>query len=261
MRQSKASSAAFLQGKQKIHLAAAKARPIKKAFRGYFKVSIALVYLLLIVGFPAQAADVFTESSTSSAVSSSANPTAPISSSSVNIGGQSAVLPASANLPFYASASLPASGVSSNKTTGVVKQNYTKPTPIIAPSKPRWSDLNIMQKYALGPLESEWDKLDETRKKKWLEIAQRFPTMTLDERQRLHERLYAWLKLTPEQRQQARINFQRAKQLTAEEKQRQWELYQQLSEEHKRALAKEAAQRSEPTKKKLGIPDPILQKQ
>ncbi|MDE2429518.1 MAG: DUF3106 domain-containing protein [Burkholderiales bacterium] len=86
---------------------------------------------------------------------------------------------------------------------------------------------------------SEWDKLPELRKKKWLEIALRYQSMKPDEQMRLQERMRDWVKLTPEQRMAARENFTKANRVKAEKKSAQWQQYQQLSEEEKKRLAAE----------------------
>ena len=106
-------------------------------------------------------------------------------------------------------------------------------------SKPLWSELTQAQKQALSPLVTEWDKLHELNKKKWLEIANRYATMKPDEQLRMQERMRDWVKLTPEQRMAARENFANAKQVKPEQRSAQWQQYQQLSEEEKKRLAAE----------------------
>ena len=107
-------------------------------------------------------------------------------------------------------------------------------------AKPIWAVLTPQQKLALAPLAPEWDKMDEIRKKKWLEIASKYASMKPDEQSRVQERMQTWMKLTPEQRMQARENFTRSKQIKPEQKSAQWQEYQQLSEEQKIRLANEA---------------------
>jgi hypothetical protein len=52
--------------------------------------------------------------------------------------------------------------------------------------------------------------------------------------------MHGWVKLSPEQRAQARINFSTAKTLSPEEKQKQWEAYQALSPDEKTQLQAKA---------------------
>ena len=114
-------------------------------------------------------------------------------------------------------------------------------SPVIA--KPLWATLTTQQKLTLAPLAPEWDKLDEIRKKKWLEIASKYASMKPDEQIRVQERMQTWMKLTPEQRMQVRENFTRSKQIKPEQKSAQWQEYQQLSDEQKAQLANEAGKK------------------
>lgn len=106
---------------------------------------------------------------------------------------------------------------------------------------PRWQSLTPTQRNALRPLEREWSSIDEQRKQKWLEIAARYPTMPPAEQQRVSARMAEWVKLSPAQRGQTRMNFQEARQLTKEERQARWEAYQALSPEQRSKLAARAA--------------------
>ena len=108
-------------------------------------------------------------------------------------------------------------------------------------TKPLWSELTPAQQQALAPLAAEWDKVDTLRKKKWLEIGNKFASMKPDEQQRIQERMREWVKLTPEQRRVARESFARSKKLDADQKSAQWQEYQQLPEEQKKKLADDDA--------------------
>jgi hypothetical protein len=84
-----------------------------------------------------------------------------------------------------------------------------------------------------------WDTLDGPRKRKWLEVAQRFPSMGSDERRRVHERMGEWVALSPQQRTLARINFHTATEVPAAQRLHRWESYQSLSPEERKALAEQ----------------------
>jgi hypothetical protein len=129
------------------------------------------------------------------------------------------------------------------KTPAIPSATATPATPKPAPkplTKPLWTELTPAQQQALGPLVAEWDRLEPVRKKKWLEIAQKYPTMKPDEQVRLQTRMREWAKLTPEQRRIARESYARARALNADQKSAQWQQYQQLSEEQKKKLANDA---------------------
>jgi hypothetical protein len=108
-----------------------------------------------------------------------------------------------------------------------------------------WTSLTPAQRQALAPLERDWHSIDATRRSKWLEIANRLPSMPADERQRIHDRMTEWARLSPDERGRARLSFQEAKQLSREERQARWEAYQALPEEDRKALANRARDKRE----------------
>lgn len=87
-----------------------------------------------------------------------------------------------------------------------------------------------------------WDELGEVRKRKWIEIANRLPTLSDDEKSRITQRMQEWAALTSQQRKQVRDNFTEALGKTAAERQAQWEEYQKLSPEARTALTERAQQ-------------------
>lgn len=103
-----------------------------------------------------------------------------------------------------------------------------------------WANLTPAQKQALSPLEREWASIDAQRQSKWLVLAARFATMPTDERARLHARMAEWARLTPAERSRARLQFQDARQVPANERQAKWQAYQALSEDDRHALAQKA---------------------
>ena len=135
-------------------------------------------------------------------------------------------------------------------TVGIIVSNLsfaTDPTPASSPiasasaqTKTPWSKLSNEQKTALAPLQSEWEKLDEPRKQKWLLIASKYNQQKPEEQQRFHERVRAWVALSPEQKMQVRDNFARAEKITPEKRSLQWQEYQQLSDEKKLELASQS---------------------
>lgn len=104
-------------------------------------------------------------------------------------------------------------------------------------SRLAWVNLSAAQQQALEPLAGEWPKMHDPQKEKWLVISKKYAQMKPEEQQRLHERMRDWVKLTPAERSAARTNYARAKKLDAEEKNEQWNKYQQLSAEQKKKLA------------------------
>lgn len=121
------------------------------------------------------------------------------------------------------------------------------PTPPV--SGPGWSTLTPAQQQALAPLKPAWDSNDAARKRKWIEVADRFPRMPAEERQRVQERMASWAAMTPADRAQARLQFQETRRIGAEERQARWQAYQALPEEERKRLAQAAAKptRAEPS--------------
>ncbi len=57
-------------------------------------------------------------------------------------------------------------------------------TPLLRPARPYWPELTIAQREALAPLADDWERLDLQTKKKWVEIANRYPKMQPEEQTR-----------------------------------------------------------------------------
>ncbi|UXH77116.1 DUF3106 domain-containing protein [Roseateles amylovorans] len=114
---------------------------------------------------------------------------------------------------------------------------------------PNWASLTPAQKDALAPLSREWDQLDSALKGKWLEIAARYPKLSDEHQQRLRERMVEWTRMSPTERQKARIGYQRASELRGEDQQSRlqakWEAYRALPPEKRQELADRAERAAE----------------
>jgi hypothetical protein len=107
-------------------------------------------------------------------------------------------------------------------------------------SRPAWAQLTAEQQNVLEPLKSDWDNLEPERRRKWLGIAKRYPTMKAEQQARVQRRMERWAKLTPEQRRQARENYKRMAKARAEKRERlvnAWAEYQALPPEERQRLA------------------------
>jgi hypothetical protein len=122
--------------------------------------------------------------------------------------------------------------------TGVAAQPYPAKSQVA--DGPAWGALSPLQQSALAPLKRDWAVMDEARKQKWLEIAARFPTMPVDEQQRVQARMTEWSRMTPDERGRARLQFQQARQISPQQRQSRWDAYLALPEAERRALAKSA---------------------
>ena len=106
-----------------------------------------------------------------------------------------------------------------------------------------WNELSAQRRAALSPLQSDWDKIDEDRQKKWLVIADKFSTMNAEQQARAQSRMREWVALKPEQRRIARESYLQAKKLDPAQKNAKWERYQQLPDDEKQRLAAAAAKK------------------
>jgi hypothetical protein len=112
----------------------------------------------------------------------------------------------------------------------------TQPIAASNPARPYWIELPTAQREALAPLADDWEYLDSQTKKKWVEIANRYPKMSPDERSRTQQRMREWARLTPEQRRVARDSYGRVRAMNAEQRADMLRRYQALPPEKRKAL-------------------------
>ena len=95
------------------------------------------------------------------------------------------------------------------------------------PAKPAWSELTPAQQQVLAPLQREWEQFDTTRRKKWVSIADRYPTMKPSQQKRLQKRMQEWVQLTPEERKAARERYRALKKLPPQQRKELREKWQE----------------------------------
>lgn len=117
---------------------------------------------------------------------------------------------------------------------------------------PNWQALTPAQRELLAPLAKDWDALGPNQRSKWLNATPRLATLPPPELARLHERMRDWAHLTPGERVDARIGFQVAKQVDAEQRQAKWEAYQALPPEKRQELTDKAVARRQAQPKATG---------
>lgn len=111
-----------------------------------------------------------------------------------------------------------------------------------------WSALAPAQQTALAPLATTWPTLSSNQKNKWLALSKNYASLPAPEQSKLQARMSDWVKLSPQQRAQARLNFAENRALTngltADQRSAQWQAYQLLSPQEKQALAAGSAKPS-----------------
>jgi hypothetical protein len=123
------------------------------------------------------------------------------------------------------------------------------PATVLEPTvldQPKWSALTPQQRQILAPLAKDWDGLESFRRKKWLGIAQRYPTMQPEQQQRVSTQMKTWAALPPEERNVAREKFKKLKTAPPEQREvrrQKWEQYQALPEAEKKKFREKAAKK------------------
>jgi hypothetical protein len=109
---------------------------------------------------------------------------------------------------------------------------------------PNWKQLSPQQREALAPLAGQWATMPADSKRKWIEIADKYPQLSAEGKARMHARMAEFARLTPEQRRTARENFQRAYELPLESRESAMQQYKALPPDKKKELS-ERGQRKE----------------
>lgn len=125
----------------------------------------------------------------------------------------------------------PSTAAISSQAIGIAQ---TQP---VEPASRAWKELTALQKQALAPLGAQWNALSGQQQKKWLAVSQNFNQLTVTEQITMHSRMSDWVSLSPQQRNLARLNFNKLQNLPKEDKKAKWEAYQALSAEEKRMLS------------------------
>lgn len=109
---------------------------------------------------------------------------------------------------------------------------------------PNWKELTEAQQKILRPLEKRWPFIGEVQKRRWIVMTESFDTLPAQEQIKLRDRMESWANFSAQQRSQARLNFAITNRMAPQDKWAQWQAYQALSDEQKRALAAKATPRS-----------------
>ncbi len=104
---------------------------------------------------------------------------------------------------------------------------------------PTWNELTAEEQQVLAPLERDWERLDPQRRRKWVGIAKRYPTMNADEKSKIDRRMQPWASLSADQRRIARERYKKLEQLPPakrDELRTRWEEYSRLPEDERARL-------------------------
>ena len=112
-------------------------------------------------------------------------------------------------------------------------------------TSPNWSALNSQQREILAPLSGSWDSMDKHSRNKWLAIANRYPSMTAEEKIRTQTHISEWVKLSPQEHKIARERYKVLKHSSPSQKAKlkhKWREYQALPENEKKHLKSTTSQ-------------------
>ena len=102
---------------------------------------------------------------------------------------------------------------------------------------PKWADLLENERQVLEPLAPVWDEMSTTRRRKWRSIVKNYAQLSPDDQTKIRERMAEWALLSTKERQLARLNFAKSKNVNPQELASSWETYQSLSEAERKALS------------------------
>ena len=109
----------------------------------------------------------------------------------------------------------------------------------------KWQDLKPDEQKVLAPLQPDWQSLTDVRKRKWREVAAKYPKMAPDQQKNVQDRMVGWAKLSPEERRKAREQYNELKSLPPEKRAavpQKWDEYRNLPPEKREELRKKATE-------------------
>jgi hypothetical protein len=137
-------------------------------------------------------------------------------------------------------------GHASGGHTPAAPKAATASSSVSMSSAPAWSQLTPTQKQVLRPLTDRWSEMDDGGRAKWVNVANRFGSLSAAEQQRVQERMSQWAKLPPQERGEARLRFQQTRQISPTERQQKWDAYQALPDADRQDLTRQAQRKAKP---------------
>jgi len=99
-----------------------------------------------------------------------------------------------------------------------------------------WRQLPAQERQLLAPLASQWDQLTPGDRDKWRAMARELRDRPASEQARAQARMAEWARLSPQERNAARRNFEGAQRISPDERQERWRAYQDLSPQERGQL-------------------------
>lgn len=105
-----------------------------------------------------------------------------------------------------------------NKLVAAIALCCALNAPIASASPEPWLTLPPAEREALAPLYPLWNSLPETQQHNLRRLAQHYPKLNREEKNRFLSRLATWAQLTPAQRQAAREKYRAFSQVPPEKR-------------------------------------------
>ena len=121
-----------------------------------------------------------------------------------------------------------------------IRVELTASKPPASKSHKGWQQLSPNQKQALAPLGAQWIALTAQQQRKWLAISENFTQLSVADQITMHARMTDWVSLSPQQRNVARLNYNRLQTVSPEDKKAKWEAYQALSDKERQWLSSQS---------------------
>ena len=126
-----------------------------------------------------------------------------------------------------------------------------------AQARPAWAELTAEQQKILAPLKADWESLDPERRRKWIGIAKRYPTMKAEEQERVSGACSAGPRSRPSSAAQARESYKQIVKAPPEKRaklRQQWAEYQSLPQREREAVTPEPPQKIDDPLSTPGLP-------
>lgn len=103
-----------------------------------------------------------------------------------------------------------------------------------AAEAPRWEQLSVAERTALAPIAYDWNDLPAAQRLKLLGVAKEFSRLTPKQQEVFYSRLRPWTLLSREQRELARRNYHKLRELPPREQEEVKRLWMETGDDGQR---------------------------
>jgi hypothetical protein len=143
-------------------------------------------------------------------------------------------------LPVWFALPLTTLALSAALATSVWANGSANPKGAAPRQDNEWLRLSPQERTVLAPLSGQWGEMKDDVQDKWIGVARRYPALSPDGQARVRDRMKEWSSASPKERNEARLRFQKARELSPSDRQQKWEAYQALPADKKAELQQQA---------------------